>query len=354
MSNIIDTIRLSGTDYTLSATSSGVSVVEVTQAEYDALPTSAKTDTSKMYVITDAEAGDLTQYWTSAQTSSAITQAVSGKVDTGSVVSSVTSASTDNEIPTAKAVYDAVGQGGGGGTTYTAGRGIDITNDTISFSLPMSAGTGTNSIIGGDPHNTASNTGSIALGGWYNSQYSYGLCNASGKGAISLGGNASGEDSFTAAGTGAASGMRSAAIATYGSKAYGIESLATGRQTTANTFTSFAQGRSTKTTNEAEVALGEYNNSVSASTTFGDSGNTLFSVGNGTADNARHNAFEIRQNGDIYCSDGTNDVKLQDTITATASNTTALGGLSLVKLTQSAYDALSPNYDSNTLYVIVN
>ena len=29
-----------------------------------------------------------------------------------------------------------------------------------------------------------------------------------------------------------------------------------------------------------------------------------------------------------------------------------MGGLKLVKLTQSAYDALSPNYDSNTLYVI--
>ena len=30
-----------------------------------------------------------------------------------------------------------------------------------------------------------------------------------------------------------------------------------------------------------------------------------------------------------------------------------LGGLSLVKLTQAQYDALSPNYDNNTLYVIV-
>lgn len=32
--------------------------------------------------------------------------------------------------------------------------------------------------------------------------------------------------------------------------------------------------------------------------------------------------------------------------------TTALGGLKLVKLTQQEYDALAPNYDSNTLYVI--
>lgn len=349
----INKIRISGTSYDIQDLNAP-SVSAVTQEQYDNLPSSAKTSNT-FFVITDAQAGDLTQYWTSAQTQSAITQATSGKVNTSSVVSSVTSASTDSEIPTAKAVWDVASQGGGG-TTYTAGRGIDITNDTISFNLPISAGTGTNSIIGGDPHNTATNTGSIALGGWYNSFTSYGLCKASGKGAVSLGGTASGEDSFAAAGTGAASGTRSAAIATYGSKAYGIESLATGRETTANTFTSFAQGRFTKTTNEAEVALGEYNNSVSASTTFGDSGNTLFSVGNGTANNARHNAFEIRQNGDIYCSDGTNDVKLQDTITATAANTTALGGLKLQQITQSAYDELvsGGTTDNSTLYVIVN
>lgn len=35
-----------------------------------------------------------------------------------------------------------------------------------------------------------------------------------------------------------------------------------------------------------------------------------------------------------------------------AAATTALGGLKLVKLTQAQYDALSPNYDSSTLYII--
>jgi phage tail tape-measure protein len=33
---------------------------------------------------------------------------------------------------------------------------------------------------------------------------------------------------------------------------------------------------------------------------------------------------------------------------------TALGGMTIIKLTQAQYDALDPNYDSNTLYVIVN
>ena len=102
--------------------------------------------------------------------------------------------------------------------------------------------------------------------------------------------------------------------------------------------------------NSYEYAFGKYNNSVTSSETFGDSGNTLFSVGNGTADDARHNAFEIRQNGDIYLNDGS---KLQDTVSATAANTTALGGLKLVKLTQSEYDSLATK-DNSTLYVIVN
>lgn len=39
---------------------------------------------------------------------------------------------------------------------------------------------------------------------------------------------------------------------------------------------------------------------------------------------------------------------------AVSANTTALGGLSLVKLTQAQYDALSPNYDNNTLYIVID
>ena len=168
-------------------------------------------------------------------------------------------------------------QGSGGGKAIEAGRGISVTTgetaDTVSFNLPISAGTGTNSIA----------EGGATAGGHY----------------------------------------------------------------------SHAEGYGTVAYNDSEHASGQHNVSSKASTTFGDSGNTLFSVGNGTAYNARHNAFEVRQNGDIYCSDGTNDVKLQDTITATAANTTALGGLSLVKLTQSEYDALATK-DNSTLYVIVN
>lgn len=80
---------------------------------------------------------------TSAVTES-INAAVSGKVDTSSVVTAVTSASTDNEIPTAKAVYDAIPQGGGG-KAVSGGTNISITTgetaDTINCTLPITANT---------------------------------------------------------------------------------------------------------------------------------------------------------------------------------------------------------------------
>lgn len=97
MSNIIDKIQLSGVTYDIGGQGgSGVSVVEVTQAEYDALPTSAKTDTSKMYVITDAEAGDLTNYYTKTETNTLL----GGKADTATTY---TKTEVDNAITAATA-----------------------------------------------------------------------------------------------------------------------------------------------------------------------------------------------------------------------------------------------------------
>ena len=63
--------------------------------------------------------------------------------------------------------------------------------------------------------------------------------------------------------------------------------------------------------NYYEHASGFKNDSVRNSSRFGDSGNTLMSVGNGRdiyetsrlADTHYHNAFEVRQSGDIYIPD---------------------------------------------------
>ena len=140
--------------------------------------------------------------------------------------------------------------GGGGGTSYEAGRAIDITNNLISLDLPISAGTRTNALIYNNTTNVAS--------GYYS--------------------NAEG----------------------FGTTANGMCSHAEGENTTASGNFSHAEGESTIAKNMSEHASGQYNVSSSASTTFGDAGNTLFSVGNGISDSNRKNAFEIRQNGDTY------------------------------------------------------
>ena len=538
--SIIDSIQLSGSSYDVRD-KSATTVVSLTQQEYDALPSSAKT-ANILYNITDATAGDLTQYWTSAQTQSAITEAVSGKqetlvsgtniktinnesilgsgnitiqgggTDTGTVqtmidqsisgkadsstvtalTNTVTGHTADTSIhvttaqtaawnaksdfsgsyndltdkPTIPTVptsntaftndagyitssalngYATTGdvQTATSGkvdtstyttytastdaalatkqTTLTAGRGIDITTgetaDTVSFNLPISAGTGENSIIIGDGRNISSGIVSVAEGfltsamtsyahsegsrtlasGSYSSHaegsqtsatseasHSEGYqTTASGKyshsegwGTLASGQNSHAEGKQTSAtNAGAHSEGSSTTASGYYSHSEGYQTTASGRSshaegesskangrgshaegiyTTASTNYSHAEGAYTKASgidshaegnttqasgdmshaegletvasgvcshvegkgtiasNDSEHASGQYNISSSASTTFGDSGNTLFSVGNGTADDARHNAFEIRQNGDIYLTKDGQDVKLQD------------------------------------------
>lgn len=285
--SVIDSIKLSGSSYDLKD-KSATTIVNVTQAEYDALVTGGTVDLTVLYNITDAQPTDISQYWTSAQTQSAIDQATSGKVNTSSIVSAVTSGSTDAEIPTAKAVYDATQSGGGGGKAISAGTNISVTTgetaDTINCTLPISKGSGTNNslILGTGNYNTASGQYSIAVGGSHNSS---------------------------------------------------------------STYCSLVGGNENNVSNSFETAFGNSNITNYASSTFGDSGNTLFSVGNGVNYLNRHNAFEIRQNGDIYCNNGTSDVKLQDYIQ-----------FKTVQITQSAYDALvqGGTVDANTIYYIVN
>ena len=81
-------------DNIISVTGNYETIVELTQAEYDALTSYGKNTT---YVITDAQAinmdnyvttGALGSYYTSAQTDTAISNAVSGKTDKVSVTAS--------------------------------------------------------------------------------------------------------------------------------------------------------------------------------------------------------------------------------------------------------------------------
>lgn len=336
----------------------GNNVVELTQAEYDALTTK---DPDTFYVITDATPADLSNYYQKSETSgkTELSTAFAAKQGT---LSAGTGIDITNDVISVT--------GGTGGKAIEAGRGIAITTgetaDTVSFNLPISAGTGINSIVGGDD--------AVASGSW---SFAFGRAKA--------------KYNYSFAANGLSEANRGYSAAFNNSRANNTYSFATGAGTYANGYSSFVGGWGVKSNNDYEASFGYYNNSVSGSSTFGDSGNTLFSVGNGTADNARHNAFEIRQNGDVYIVN-TNDtsttkyyerpmIKLQDYIgggssinvvqtTGTSTGdvmsqdavTTALsgkadaadlGGLKLQQITQSAYDALTTK-DASTLYVIVN
>jgi len=303
----------------------------------------------------------------------------------------------------------------------SAGRGIDITNDTISLNLPISAGTGGYSIIEGYStsamsyydhaegyYTYAKGNGYAAHAEGYQTSAMTSSCHAEGRSTKASGNNSHAEGSSTSAigDYSHAEGHSTNAIGDY-SHTEGYSTSATtrttqpggilvfmgyhtrhaeGAYTEANNASTHTEGYYTKADNFGEHASGVFNNSVTASTTFGDSGNTLFSVGNGTADNARHNAFEIRQNGDIYITKDGADVKLQDqlgggsasssitsgdtnavqggavydkfdeveSVTAAALNllNTNMGGLKFVKLSQQEYDNLAVK-DSSTMYIII-
>ena len=350
--NIIDSIQLSGVTYTLSAQTSGGDVSSaITSGDTNAVAGGAVYD--KFNEVEQVTAAAL----------NVLNESLSGKQDTLSAGTNIT-------------IVDNVISASGGGKAIVAGRGITVTTgataDTVSFNLPISAGTGSNSII--ENHN-------FNVAGFMSHAEGY-FTTASGAYSHAEGGSTS--------------------ATTYSSHAEGYNTLARGSN-------SHAEGYGTITNNDGEHASGKYNVSHTGST---EADKTLFSVGNGTYDEDRHNAFEIREDGSIFISSGYTTIKLQDhlggssitvdsaldsgstnpvenrviynkideveqvtaaalnvlneslsgkasqsdlvTVSAsTAANTTALGGLSLVKLTQTQYDNLQTK-DPSTLYIIVD
>ena len=295
-----------------------------------------------MYVITDAEAGDLTNYYTKTETNTLL----GGKQAT--LVSGTNIKTINNESLLGSGNIDI--QGGGGGKAVSGGTNISITTgetaDTINCTLNVKNGTN-GGIIVGDSECSSTGLYSISIGHNADVGGSYSLC--------------MGSNSYCNA--------QQSIVIGDGSNSSTDFTYCFGRNLRPNRVYQFLEGAYLHSNNEYEVAFGQYNVSSRSSYDYGNSGNTLFSIGNGydfSSTHNWHNAFEVRQNGDIYIAN-TDDtsvtgdyayslypmVRLQDTITATASNTTALGGLKLVKLTQSEYDALATK-DSNTLYVIVN
>ncbi len=364
MSNIIDSIQLSGVTYGIKG-SGGTETIELTQAQYDAL---VDKDPNTFYVITDAQAGDLTNYYTKTETDDLLdekadtaTTYTKTEVDTAlngkqaTLVSGTNIKTINNESLLGSGNIDI--QGGGGGKAIEAGRGISITTgetaDTVSFDLPIYK------TVSGTAYSLVLNTSSEPSANIFKTKYNtYINCinpyvaDGSGTSNLIMGEACSAmsyaSQSFVGGYTSKigdmrtfAFGLRSEALS-IGAVAFGYDgrafkpqvskgygSFACGGGTSANTSYSFATGLHNFTTTLSEFTSGQYNNSVSATTTFGDSGNTLFSVGNGTADNARHNAFEIRQNGDIYLTLDGQDVKLQDQLGSGGSSYTAGTGIDI-------------------------
>lgn len=307
MSNIIDKIQVSGVTYDIGGSGGGGNpTVELTQAEYDALVTAGTVSADTYYIITDAQAGDLTNYYTKNEVDNAITAATSTKQDT--LVSSENIKTINNQSLLGSGNIDI--QGGGGGKAVSGGTNISITTgetaDTINCTLPISATTQYSDshnlifLLGNNTSNTNTiknnqSYGNIIAGfsNTFGNNYDQAMHNI-------VFGNYNGLEGFY-------QGNHADKNFVVGDHNF-FGSLSSGYAVTHTAvFGDYNQPK-----NHYEYVFGKYNASNTGST---DADKTLFSVGNGTADNARHNAFEIRQNGDIYFNDGTNDVKLQDKFT---------------------------------------
>ena len=203
----------------------------------------------------------------------------------------------------------------------TAGTGITITGSTISATGGggtglWSSGTGTNSLISpaGDAGTaTASGTGAISMGSSSQASGNYsiasGSATASGDHAIALGaGTANGYYSVML-GTMATVGVGDKSVAlnataanahysiagpnadasgtnaTYGNVAFGYGATASPQSYTT------AIGHGAKAIYEGTTAIGNYNECYDQYS----SSASLLAIGNGTADNARSNALEIRK-----------------------------------------------------------
>lgn len=251
-------------------------VLEVTQAEYDALVSGGTLDPLVLYIITDATPVNMNEYYKKTEVESMIDAAVSGKADADSVYTKsevYTKAEVDeaiddidlsnyytkSETSGATEIQNALdGKANSGDIkTFVAGRGISITTgetaDTIAFNLPVYL---------------------------------------SGSSAVSVG--------------------QPIGRTMYDNKVSG--------------FSATAIGAGLNSLNSYETATGVHNIQRTNSNAFGNSGSTLFTIGNGAGDGSkyRHNALEVRQNGDIYIPD-TNDtshsefykkpmIKLQDAL----------------------------------------
>lgn len=284
----------------------------------------------------------------------------------------VTSASTDNEIPTAKAVYNAIPQGGGG-KAVTGGTNISVTTgetaDTINCTLPITISNSDN----GSKQSIAIGSGSSAhISNWYDS--------------IVIGKNSKGYFGSVVIGSNPTpySTSNGSNVAIGNETKFYDNSIIIGN---------YAQGYNGYGANSIAIGVSARANNIKGAVAIGYDAYT-----NSTMKTNINNQLKIDTSNQIYIKDktNTNEICLQDylggggssytagdgiditndvisvsgvvmssaiTTSVTSSSTDVqvpsakavndkLGGLSIVKLTQAEYDALATK-DSNVLYVIV-
>ena len=364
----INKIKLSGTTYSIQD-ENACKVVELTQAEYDALPTTAKTSNS-LFVITDATAGDLSNYYTKTETSGAteISTALASKADTATTY---TKTETDNAITAATSTkqdtlvsgtniktinnQSILGEGNieiqggsGGGKAIEAGTNISITTgetaDTINCTLPIetiSNPYGVSQIYVGDNIYKNSNYQAIVIANKDDSstgetrvEFAHGAISIGSSNKVFQNGIVIGKNSTA----GASNSWNNIAI--------GSNVIASG-----STKTNINNQIKVDANNQVYIYNKDNTEMICLQDQLGGGGSS-YTAGDG-----------IDITNDVISVTGKVDTSAITT-TITSSSTDAqvpsakavydqFGGLKLVKLTQSEYDALSTK-DSQTLYVVTN
>ena len=152
MPNILDTVQISGSSYDLKD-KNATSVSAVTQQEYDNLPSSAKTSNT-FFVISDAQGGDLTNYYTKTEVDNAITAATATKQDT--LVSGTNIKTINNESLLGSGNIDIQG-GGGVNVVQTTGTSTTdvMSQDAVTTQLNNKANK--SAAVGGYQFGSANN-----------------------------------------------------------------------------------------------------------------------------------------------------------------------------------------------------
>lgn len=381
----INKIRLSGQTYNIQDLNA-TKTVELTQAEYDAL---SPKDPNTFYIITDATAGDLSNYYTKTETdglldtkldvtaytptdlsnyytksetsgATEISTALASKADTATTY---TKTETDNAITAATSTKQdtlvsgtniktinnqsilgegniTIEGGSGGGKAIEAGTNISITTgetaDTINCTLPITANV--------NVFNTVS-VGQGSGGGSYNT-----LIGVNAKCDTSYGHNVFlvAQNSSNSSQGSYVNGKNNVIIGSIknGYLDFNIQSF-----TTSNSVVIGGGGISTDKDNS--VAIG-YQANVSGTTKTNINNQLTIDTSNQVYIYNKDNTEMICLQDQLGGGGGTVDTEITSASTnpvTSAAIYNQFGGLKLVKLTQSEYDALSTK-DSSTLYII--